>query len=235
MKLAAAIALCVFLAACSREPVNTVVIAPEQPASAPVPLPAPEPEVEPATASASAASEPAAPLAQPAASAVPAVTSSSGGADGAALLALRPLLMPVAGIPPESLTDMFDHARGGRKHEAIDIMAARGTPVFAVDDGKLAKLFNSVPGGLTVYQFDPQGQLTYYYAHLDRYADGLKEGMPVRRGDLIGYVGSTGNANPSGPHLHFAVFRLGPEQQWWKGEPVNPYMALRNSQAAPRG
>jgi murein DD-endopeptidase MepM/ murein hydrolase activator NlpD len=109
-------------------------------------------------------------------------------------------------------------------------MAPRGTKVFAVDDGKLVKLFKSVPGGLTVYQFDPSGQLAYYYAHLDRYADGLKEGMQLRRGDLVGYVGSTGNASPDGPHLHFAVFRLGPERQWWKGDPVNPYPALRQAQ-----
>ena len=96
-----------------------------------------------------------------------------------------------------------------------------------VDDGKLVKLFNSKPGGLTVYQFDPSSRLTYYYAHLDRYADGIREGMPLRRGELIGYVGSTGNASPEAPHLHFAVFVLGPEKQWWRGEPLNPYSALR--------
>ncbi|MES2938755.1 MAG: M23 family metallopeptidase [Pseudomonadota bacterium] len=151
--------------------------------------------------------------------------------DGAALLAARPLMVPVQGIAAQALVDTYTQARGGRKHEAMDIMAARGTPVLAVDDGKLVKLFHSVPGGLTLYQFDPSGQLAYYYAHLDRYADGLKEGAMLRRGQVIGYVGSTGNAAPDGPHLHFAVFRLGPEKLWWKGEPVNPYAALR--QAAP--
>ncbi|WP_296359024.1 M23 family metallopeptidase [Ramlibacter sp.] len=152
--------------------------------------------------------------------------------DGAALLAARPLLVPVQGIAPQALADTYTQARGGRQHEAMDIMAARGTPVVAVDDGKLVKLFRSVPGGLTIYQFDPSGQLAYYYAHLDHYADGLKEGTMLKRGQVIGYVGSTGNAAPDGPHLHFAVFRLGPEKLWWKGEPVNPYAALR--QAAPQ-
>jgi murein DD-endopeptidase MepM/ murein hydrolase activator NlpD len=228
-RLALALAAFAALAACDREPVRTVVIAPQDAAS--VPAPVASTPVAPATAP--AADSPA-PLVQPAASAVPAVTPAPQAQDdGAALLAERPLIVPVAGIPPESLTDMFDHARGGRRHEAIDIMAARGTPVHAVDDGTLAKLFNSVPGGLTVYQFDPQKRLTYYYAHLDRYAEGLKEGMALRRGDLIGYVGSTGNANPQGPHLHFAVFRLGPQKQWWKGEAVNPYQALRKAQPAP--
>jgi len=152
--------------------------------------------------------------------------------DGAALLAARPLIVPVAGIAPSALVDTYEQARSvGRQHEAIDILAPRGTPVHAADDGKLVKLFTSVPGGLTVYQFDPDGLLAYYYAHLDRYADGLKEGMMLRRGDLIGYVGVTGNAGAT-PHLHFAVFRLGPQRQWWKGDPVNPYPALRRARPA---
>lgn len=152
--------------------------------------------------------------------------------DGAALLAQRPLVIPVAGIRPEALVDTFEQGRPGHRHEAIDIAAPRGTPVHAVDDGKVAKLFTSVPGGLTVYQFDPAGKLAYYYAHLDRYVPGLKEGEPLRRGDVIGYVGSTGNAAPDAPHLHFAVFRLGPLQQWWKGDAINPYPALRNASTA---
>jgi murein DD-endopeptidase MepM/ murein hydrolase activator NlpD len=149
--------------------------------------------------------------------------------DGPVLLAQRPLVVPVAGVRPEALVDTYEQGRVGHRHEAIDIAAPRGTPVLAVDDGRAVKLFTSVPGGLTVYQFDPAGQLAYYYAHLDRYAPGLKEGMPLRRGDVIGYVGSTGNASPDAPHLHFAVFRLGPLAQWWKGEPVNPYPALRRA------
>ena len=96
----------------------------------------------------------------------------------------------------------------------------------AVEDGHIQKLFTSKAGGLTIYQFDPTGTFTYYYAHLDRYADGLGEGQLVKRGDVIGYVGSTGNASPDAPHLHFAIFRLGPEKQWWKGEPINPYLVF---------
>jgi peptidoglycan LD-endopeptidase LytH len=152
--------------------------------------------------------------------------------DGAALLAQRPLVIPVAGVRPEALMDTFEQGRPGHRHEAIDIAAPRGTPVHAVDDGTVAKLFTSVPGGLTVYQFDPAGRLAYYYAHLDRYAPGLKEGMALRRGDVIGNVGTTGNAAADTPHLHFAVFRLGPLKQWWKGEAVNPYPALRHAAAA---
>ena len=130
------------------------------------------------------------------------------------------------------LRNTFDDGRDGDKrgHEAIDIMAARGTPVLAVDDGRIARLFLSEPGGITVYQFDPSGQFAYYYAHLDRYADGLAEGQTVRRGAVLGYVGTTGNASPDAPHLHFALFRLGPEKQWWKGEPINPFEFLGGRQ-----
>jgi peptidoglycan LD-endopeptidase LytH len=150
---------------------------------------------------------------------------------GAVLLAQRSLELPVVGIAPTRLSDMYDQGRGSRKHEAIDILAPTGTPVVAVDDGRIAKLFTSKAGGLTVYQFDRQAQLAYYYAHLQGYASTVREGMDVKRGDLIGYVGSTGNADVNTPHLHFAVFRLGNPPQWWKGEPVNPYPAL--SRATP--
>ena len=138
------------------------------------------------------------------------------------------LLLPVQGIIASELRDTFGDGRDGgqRGHEAIDILAPTGTPVLAVDDGRIVKLFLSQPGGITVYQFDPTGQFAYYYAHLDRYADGLAEGQTVRRGSVIGYVGTTGNARPDAPHLHFAIFRLGPEKQWWKGEPVNPFPYL---------
>jgi murein DD-endopeptidase MepM/ murein hydrolase activator NlpD len=108
-------------------------------------------------------------------------------------------------------------------HEAIDLPAPRGTPVVAVDDGIIKKLFTSVPGGLTVYQFDRDSTYCYYYAHLDRYAEGLKEGATVKKGDRLGYVGTTGNAPPNTPHIHFTVFRLGPEKRWWEGTPINPY------------
>lgn len=137
------------------------------------------------------------------------------------------LSMPVPGIKVEQLSDTYSQSRGlGRSHDAIDIMAPRGTPVLAVDDGKVVKLFNSKQGGLTVYQFDREEKLAYYYAHLDRYADGVVEGKTLKRGELVGYVGSTGNANALAPHLHFAVFVLGPEKSWWKGTAVNPFFLL---------
>lgn len=133
------------------------------------------------------------------------------------------LLIPVTGIAPNQLIDTFNDKRGGGIHEAIDIMAPLKTPVVAVDDGKVVKLFNSVPGGLTLYQFDATEKFAYYYAHLDSYASGVVEGKDLKRGDLLGYVGVTGNANPLTPHLHFAVFELGPEKHWWEGSAINPY------------
>jgi peptidoglycan LD-endopeptidase LytH len=144
----------------------------------------------------------------------------------ASFLASRRLAFPVQGFE-SNLRDNFDETRGGtHKHEALDIMAPRGTPVVAVDDGRVAKLFRSVAGGITVYQFDPEGKYVYYYAHLDRYAEGLVEGLTIKRGDLLGYVGSTGNAPALAPHLHFTIFRMGPDRKWWKGTAVNPYPYL---------
>jgi len=134
------------------------------------------------------------------------------------------LMVPVEGVKFSQLTDTYNAPRGTeRHHEALDIMAPKGTKVFAVADGKVAKLFTSVPGGLTVYQFEPTEKFAYYYAHLDKYAEGIKEGQLLKRGDLVGYVGVTGNSDPKAPHLHFAVVQLTPEKQWWKGTPVNPY------------
>ncbi len=145
-----------------------------------------------------------------------------------ALLAARQLTLPVAGVAPHALVDTFGQARSqGRRHDAIDILAPAGTPVLAVEDGRIAKLFLSKPGGITIYQFDPSGRYSYYYAHLQRYADGLREGQTVRRGQVIGYVGSTGNARADAPHLHFAIARLPADRAWWKGEAVNPYPVLR--------
>lgn len=138
------------------------------------------------------------------------------------------LLLPVQGVLPSQLRDTFTDARSeGRVHDAIDIMADAGTPVLAVADGTVEKLFDSKRGGLTVYQFEPSGRWCYYYAHLQRYADGLSEKQVVKRGDVIGYVGSTGNASAEAPHLHFEVHVLGPEKQWWKGESINPYPLLK--------
>ncbi len=141
-------------------------------------------------------------------------------------LAAKHLTIPVPGVRPEDLRPAFYDARGERGHEAIDIMAARGQRVIAAEDGTIAKLFTSVRGGLTIYEFDPSEKYAYYYAHLDHYADGLAQGAKVTRGQTIGYVGSTGDADPAAPHLHFAIFQLGPEKQWWKGEALDPYPAL---------
>lgn len=142
----------------------------------------------------------------------------------------RPLIVPVAGVPRSAMHEMFNEVRGNKRHEAIDILAPRNTPVIAADDGVVKKLFTSVPGGLTVYQFDPDERFCYYYAHLDGYAPGLKEGQHLRRGDLIGYVGTTGNAPKDTPHLHFALIRLDPEKRWWKGTYVDPYPLLSGGQ-----
>lgn len=140
----------------------------------------------------------------------------------------RNLAVPVQGIDPDKLVRSFhDMRNGSREHEAIDILAPTGTPVVAVEDGTIAKLFFSKAGGITIYQFDPGKEYSYYYAHLDRYADGLKEGASVHRGQVIGYVGTSGNAPKNTPHLHFAVFRLTPEKQWWTGTPIDPYDILR--------
>jgi murein DD-endopeptidase MepM/ murein hydrolase activator NlpD len=162
--------------------------------------------------------------------AVATTTGPAAGDTDIALLRPRALTLPVQGIGAAQLTDTYTQSRAaGAPHEAIDIMAARGTPVLAVEDGKVAKLFLSKPGGVTIYQFDPGSNYAYYYAHLDRYADGLTEGASIRKGQVIGYVGSTGNASPDAPHLHFAIFKLGPERQWWRGTPLNPYLVWRDA------
>ena len=139
------------------------------------------------------------------------------------VLMARGLSLPIAGIRSELLVDSFSDGRGARKHEAIDIQAPRDTPVVAVDDGCVVKQFKSVAGGITLYQFDTEGRYAFYYAHLERYADGVNEGTVLKRGELLGYVGTSGNAPPNTPHLHFAIFRLGPEKKWWQGTPVNPF------------
>jgi murein DD-endopeptidase MepM/ murein hydrolase activator NlpD len=142
----------------------------------------------------------------------------------------RPLIVPVAGIARTAMRDMFNDVRGNRRHEAIDILAPRGTPVIAADDGVVKKLFTSVPGGLTVYEFDPNQRFCYYYAHLNGYASGLHEGQQLHRGEILGYVGTTGNAPKDTPHLHFALIRLDPERRWWKGTYVDPYPLLAGRQ-----
>lgn len=223
-----------------------------QPA-APLPMRAPRTEVQPplvdrrsATAASAVHDEPVVPAAEPTSTggAVPAEVlapiapiaavasaiypeDAKGAAPSPAPLdSPRPLIIPVAGVQRSGVRDMFDDARTGHRHEAIDIMAPRGTPVIAADDGVVAKLFTSVAGGITIYEFDPDARYCYYYAHLDGYASGLHEGQRLRRGEVLGYVGSTGNASKDAPHLHFALIRLDLDKRWWKGTYVNPYPLL---------
>lgn len=138
------------------------------------------------------------------------------------------LAIPVAGVRPEELVDTFTQARaeGFRRHDAIDIIAPAGTPVVAAAAGTLEKLFISEEGGLTIYIRSPDRRIVTYYAHLRDYAPGLREGQPIRVGEPLGSVGSTGNANPDGPHLHFSIERVAPDGPWSGGEPLNPYPLL---------
>lgn len=136
--------------------------------------------------------------------------------------------IPVDGVQGDALRDTWAETRaGGRPHEALDIAAPRGTPVLAADDGTVLKLFDSRAGGRTIYVASPVGGLVHYYAHLDGYRPGLAEGQRVRRGDVLGTVGATGNARPDAPHLHFAIARLSDPKRWWAGAPINPYPLLR--------
>jgi murein DD-endopeptidase MepM/ murein hydrolase activator NlpD len=155
-------------------------------------------------------------------------TATAMSADTVEELRRRSLTLPVQGIRKEELRDTFNEKRGAsRRHEAIDILAPRNTPVFAVEDGEIAKLFFSAAGGITIYQFDPDEDYVYYYAHLERYAEGLEEGDDVKRGQIIGYVGTTGNAPRDTPHLHFAIFKTTDDKRWWQGTPIDPYSVLR--------
>jgi murein DD-endopeptidase MepM/ murein hydrolase activator NlpD len=149
------------------------------------------------------------------------------------VLAPSGLALPVAGVKPEQLVDTYTAARaGGRVHDATDIMAPRGTAVVAAAPGTVEKLFFSRGGGgITAYVRSPDGGWQYYYAHLDAYAPGLHEGQIVKRGDPIGRVGSTGDASPTAPHLHFAINRMAPGQRWWQGSPINPYPLLAAKKA----
>jgi peptidoglycan LD-endopeptidase LytH len=134
---------------------------------------------------------------------------------------------PITGITVKDLHDSFNEMHHGHPHEAIDIVEPRGTPVHAVVDGTIKKIFLSKPGGKTIYEFDRAAAYCYYYAHLDGYASGLHEGQRVSAGEVIGYTGSTGNASPDAPHLHFAVYELGPDKHWWQGWALDPYPLLK--------
>jgi peptidoglycan LD-endopeptidase LytH len=168
-------------------------------------------------------------------SAIPLPPPSSGGSsspvvapsDLAAFKSQNPII-PVAGIAPKDLVDSFDDMRGGtRRHNALDIMAARNTPVLAAVSGTILQLHNSVPGGLTIYQADATSRFVMMYGHLDSFRPGLVKGQSVRRGEILGFVGSTGNANPLAPHLHFQLTRNDNLNEWWKGTPLNPFPIFR--------
>jgi hypothetical protein len=141
---------------------------------------------------------------------------------------------PLDSLKTTELHDSFNEIRNGHRHEAIDIMRPRGTPVRAVTDGVIRKVFISRQGGLTIYEFDRESAYCFYYAHLDHYAEQIHEGGPVARGDVIGYVGTTGDAAPDAPQLHFAIFKLGPDKKWWKGEAINPYPILLRAITTPQ-
>lgn len=138
------------------------------------------------------------------------------------------LIVPVAGVARTALSDNWGDPRGDgdRSHQAIDIMAPRGTPVVAAAPGRVEKLFTSDRGGLTVYVRSPDGRTIHYYAHLDAYRPGLAEGQKLRAGDVIGTVGSSGNADPAAPHLHYEIKQMSPGESWWQGKAVNPYPLL---------
>ena len=140
------------------------------------------------------------------------------------------LIIPVAGVRPDQLIDTFDEARSeGRVHDAIDIIAPAGTPVLAATDGKILKLFQSERGGTTIYQLSADEKTVYYYAHLQRYADALTEGKIVRQGEVIAYVGDTGNAGPGNYHLHFSIAAVSDPKRYWEGTNINPYPLLRST------
>jgi murein DD-endopeptidase MepM/ murein hydrolase activator NlpD len=197
--------------------------APALPTVRPARQPAPDPAPRVARAPVPAVPGPAA------AHADTATPPSTGSADAAPEAAAGQLLVPVQGIRPSQLTDTYSQARGqGRVHDAIDIPAARGTPVLATAAGTVLKLFRSERGGTTLYELGGDRRTIYYYAHLDRYAAGVAEGGPLRQGDVIAYVGDTGNAGAGNYHLHFEVTTTADPRRYWAGTPRNPYPLLRD-------
>ena len=197
----------------------------------PTPTPAPDAEATAATPAAESAPTPAERDADGAESTRRPSSAAPSNTPPAPASSTARLLIPVAGVRPEQLQDTFTAARSeGRSHDAIDIIAPRGTPVLATIDGRLLRLFSSVKGGITLYQLGPDERTVYYYAHLDRYADGLAEGRVLRRGETIGYVGDTGNATPGNYHLHFQVYRITDPKHFYTGDNLNPYPLLREGQ-----
>jgi murein DD-endopeptidase MepM/ murein hydrolase activator NlpD len=186
--------------------------------------------VSPSSAPASAL--PTTPIVRPLEVPRPTTGSVESGPDRDAIIELRrhALRLPVDDVDVAAMAGSFAESRSGGEphgHEAVDLLAPRNTPVRAVEDGKIAKLFVSKAGGNTIYQFDPSEQFCYYYAHLDHYASGLHDGQLVAKGEVIGYVGTSGNAPPNTPHLHFAIFSLDDDKRWWHGAAIDPYLVYR--------
>jgi murein DD-endopeptidase MepM/ murein hydrolase activator NlpD len=190
----------------------------------------PDPPSTPAATTGQAAVEHSGARQASAPAAAPAVIGETIGADPVAELRRQDLRLPIDEAEVDEMKGDFAERRGGgaRGHEAIDILAPRHTPIRAVDDGTIAKLFVSKAGGITIYQFDPTERFCYYYAHLERYAEGLTDRKRVSKGDIIGYVGTTGNAPPNTPHLHFAIYQLTDDKRWWEGRPIDPYLVFKD-------
>jgi murein DD-endopeptidase MepM/ murein hydrolase activator NlpD len=161
--------------------------------------------------------------------AVALATAAAAPADATAVAHLRGLLFPVPGVHGTRVSDTFNDVRdgGARRHNAIDIMAPKGTPVISADDGRVLRLTRNMNGGISLYATNIEEQFVYYYAHLDGYHASIYAGRPLLRGDTIGYVGTTGNAPKDAPHLHFQVMRMPADRKFWNGEPINPYPLLR--------
>ena len=194
-----------------------------QPDASPAPTASPTPTEQPTPAATPQSQSQSQPQSQPQGAAV---------GDTASALASMHLLVPVQGVRPEQLRDTFTDARSeGRVHDAIDIMAPRNTPVLAAADGRVVKLFRSEKGGITLYQLASADEhIVFYYAHLERYADGLAEGRVARRGETLAYVGDTGNAASGNTHLHFQIYRVADPKHFWTGDNINPYTILRGAQ-----
>lgn len=140
------------------------------------------------------------------------------------------LMVPVHGISPDQIPDTYWAKRdGGRLHHAVDIMAARGTPIVATTDGVVLRVGQNKTGGIVVYTTDSERRFVYYYAHLERVHERMREGLPIAQGDVLGYVGTTGNAPPNAPHLHFQVMRMPDDDHYWEGMPVDvrPYLVKK--------
>ncbi len=220
--------LAVFAVACARDDATPV---PAPAVVAQVPIvdmsPSAEPPLVPARTPVVAAEPAPARATRP----VPARDAIDVSSNDLSVLRSKGLVVPVAGVAAARLVGSFSDARGSRVHEALDVGAPRGTPVLSVDAGTVLKLFTSRGGGLTVYAADPSRRFIYYYAHLDSYAPALAEGQSLSRGQQIGTVGTTGNAPPNTPHLHFAILRNDNMTRWWTGTPIDPFLVLRPVEA----